>query len=196
MNVNMCLPVLHPDSLKTQMLPLSIGNFWVYEDVNNSGKKDTIKFEINNLQNVYYIKLGNRKKMQAYHINKITSQKLPVKFESYYVKCESQTQLVYSEENDPTKIIGFLDIVYENPETSPIDSTEDILRFAGTENITTKFGNLNCYVMEKMPRSKKEFLASHNRSYYHKGIGLVKVVYFAQDKIVSERNLIKYEVKN
>jgi hypothetical protein len=195
MNVSVCIPNINPDSLKTQMLPLSVGNYWVYEDSNISGGKDTVKFEITGLQNIYYYKLGNKRKMMGYRIKQSSSKPNLSRIAFYYVKCESQTQLVYSEEDDPNNITGFSDVLSENPETAQIDTSNQYIRFEGTENIDTRFGNLQCYVMEKIPHSKKELITSHNRSYYHKGIGLVKVHFLSQDKIFSERNLIKYAVK-
>jgi hypothetical protein len=133
--------------------------------------------------------------MMGYRIKQSSSKPNLSRIAFYYVKCESQTQLVYSEEDDPNNITGFSDVLSENPETAQIDTSNQYIRFEGTENIDTRFGNLQCYVMEKIPHSKKELITSHNRSYYHKGIGLVKVHFLSQDKIFSERNLIKYAVK-
>jgi hypothetical protein len=198
---SVCIPIVHPDSIKTQMIPIAVGNYWVYEDnYSTRGKKDILKIEVISIDTVFVNVNGQRTQTLAYKLEMDRSLGNHPKIVFYYIKCESRIQLGYADISDPSNVTYISNVIFENPGAMAYDSARKKNSKISYAVINTRFGNLSCKVIEEETgfdvSGELSFLnAFLYKSYYCLGLGLVRVEYFNKfGKVLTNRELINYEV--
>lgn len=201
-NYSVCIPTVHPDSIKTEMIPLAIGNYWIYEDnLITAGKRDTINSKVISLESVF-VKMNDKVTPSLayklkFYVNK--GKKLSVIY--YYIKCKTKVLLCSAEQTNPYIITKYLNEIFESPEINQVGVLNNKEKWIGTEVIQSKFGALNCYVLEdnkddNIFRNLSNNSITKSKSYFCKGIGLVRVDKLNKNgALITQRNLINYEIQ-
>lgn len=197
------IPKIHPDSIKTQMLPVSVGNYWNYEIFYRLDKiKDTLTVEVLSIDTINVHAYNKDTSTLAYKLNwnrNLNKENNNNYF--YYIKSEKQTQFVRAIGPESKKINNYLEITYEEPGTNMIDPDDSSIRWVGMRMIDTKFGRKNCYYVEAtinnfVSKRRENDLIYQITTYYLKGVGIVREeCYNSKGVVFIERDLIDYKVK-
>ena len=187
---SVCIPTVHPDSIETDMKPLVIGNYWVYEDrYFTTGKINILRFEIVSLDSVFVNVNGIKTPTLAYRESMERTLDNSSNRIYYYVKCETKTQFGYAKKSDSTYISDILNVLLERPEKMVFDSSRNNEQEIKTEIINTKFGKLPCLVIEE------DIGSQIKKSYFNLGVGLMRVDFLSSSgALITQRNLIDYKI--
>jgi hypothetical protein len=199
---SVCIPTVHPDSIKTEIFPVSVGSFWIYEQIEyRSGKKDIVKTEIASLDTINVYVNENYVKILGYKLDIDYPTRYKNKPIQYYIKCDTKIQIATAQEYNPQKIISINDILFPVRDSIIIDPSTKNEQKITSEILNSRIGKLKCIVWEANSLSEPSGYYSNvsvakTKCYYSKGIGLVRTEYLNKfGELVSERNLINYEVK-
>ena len=197
------IPTIHPDSIRTQMLPVSVGNYWTYEiNYIQEGIKDTFEVKVLSLDTVHVYVNNRDTTTLAYKLNwnkNLSSEKNTKYF--YYFKSETQTQVTQSREPEPKTIKWYYEIIYEEPGINMIDPDNPDRKWVGKRFINTKYGKKYCYYIEStindyISKRREDDLVYQICTYYLKGVGEIREeCYNSKGKVIIEKDLIDYKVK-
>jgi hypothetical protein len=204
-----CIPSVHPDSLNTSIIPLKVGNRWVYNEKSVfTSTVNRVEVEITGLDTVYYIVDNIKKPILAYKVDFFEyNPRAENKRLYYYIKCDYKTVLARADSSNPKVIVEFMSDIAENPAVDMRDSIKPKeSRWIGKDTISTEFGMLECFVMQQLnlnypigrpinnPSTDIYYYCS--KSFFHKGIGLIRVEdYNKLGMVLLRRELTDYVIK-
>ena len=207
-----CVQHERPDLIKTTIIPVKIGNFWKYLVHRSDNSPDSYNTtSITGMDTLFYNDESGSKSVVAYKIDlSSTSTSLTNNYmQFYYLVCDSNVIMVKSDETKLIRGWAVLNVFPENPQIGKIDFVNNKAWWKGTEEITTKFGKLSCYVWEKIETAEKVHFNNSGpnlkiikadytitRLYFSKGIGLVKTEIFdKKGRLNTSTELDSYQLK-
>ncbi len=206
---SVCIPTVHPDSIKTQMIPIAVGNKWYYEETGKYSPQNKIYVEISSLDTVTINRNGLTIQTLAYNLKFLNTKTSPSNV-FYYLKCSDKTVLMTANFENKNTIVKYLNEIIENPIIGSYDSINPSSKWKNNERIKTDFGELECYVQQQLSKNisminsnelkgsdaEKAKLWNEMKTYYSKGIGLIRVDQINRyGEVIYRRELKKYEIK-
>ena len=181
-----------PSEIETEMLPVTTGNKWVYQEYvpkenteDNPGRRT---IEIGELDTLKYEKGGSKHDIAVYrlHFNGVKNKYFA------YLKCEDRVILAETYSRFPNTIYRGRTIP-ENPEKGWKDPLNSDVHWRGPETVETPAGTFECWVCEWLDR---DLVRKRHREYYSRGVGMVKSeIYTYQKKLIARMELESYDLK-
>ncbi len=187
-----CTNDIHPDKIKTTLMPVSTGNHWEYTiNAFEKGKvteTNGMTLEIGGLDSVYYKDRElKRHSVMIYRVRKngVTNTRWG------YLKCENGAALVKEYGYSP----GELELgrtLPDNVAPGWEDPRNDDVVWSGPEQITVPAGTFECWACEFTDLDDPKIIV---REYYSKGVGLVRSQYMNWKKTIQRSmELVSYKV--